>query len=149
MILDILGNGPLYRALHRGFDEAFAFLLNTDLAALTDGRHDIAPGGAVFALVMGGEGRGQEAARLEAHRKAIDIQVTVSGVEIIGWSPLGSCLGSEGYSPDEDLEFFRDAPVNWLTVPVGGFAVFLPGDAHAPLAGTGPVRKVVVKVAVS
>lgn len=149
MILDVLKNGPLYQALHEGFEEAFEFLLNTDLAALANGRHDIVPGNAVFALVMGADGRGRDAVRLEAHRKAIDIQVTVSGTEVMGWLPVVSCVESEGYAPDEDLEFFRDPPANWLTVPAGSFAVFLPEDAHAPVAGTGPVRKVVVKVAVA
>jgi len=148
MILDVLDNALLYRDLHPGFQEAFAFLLNTDLAALAEGRHEIVPGGAVYALVMEANGGGREAARLEAHRKAVDIQVTLQGTEVIGWRPLALCRKAEDYDPEKDVVFFRDAPLTWLTVPARTFAVFFPVDAHAPLAGTGPVRKVVVKVAV-
>jgi beta-galactosidase beta subunit len=34
----------------------------------------------------------------------------------------------------------------WFTIHSGTFAVFFPGDAHAPMVSNGMVQKVVVKV---
>ena len=147
MILDTLAMGTRYAALHPAFSKAMAFLNATDLAALPEGRHDI-DGDRVYALVMQVQGRGQSAARLEAHRRYIDIQVTVTGEEVIGWRQARGCTADEPFDAKTDLGFFRDVPLAWITIPAGCFAVFYPEDAHAPLAGSGPALKVVVKVAV-
>jgi beta-galactosidase beta subunit len=65
----------------------------------------------------------------------------------------GALAGGEGtrssYDAEKDIVFFDDAPETWFRVPAGSFAVFFPEDAHAPLAGEGEVRKVIVKVAVA
>ena len=147
MILDTLARSRRYASLHPAFGRAMDFLADTDPATLAEGRYDI-DGDRVYALVMTVDGKGREAARLEVHRRYIDIQVTVDGTEIIGWSPLESCSEDEGFDPETDVGFFADAPVSWATVPAGHFAVFFPEDAHAPLATTETVTKIVVKIAV-
>ena len=44
---------------------------------------------------------------------------------------------------------WRDsAPTVWLPAPPGSIAVFFPEDLHAPLAGVGPLHKIVLKVRV-
>ena len=71
----------------------------------------------------------------------------MSGDESMGWSPRSALPASGNYDPDKDLEFFDGEPQSVVRVPPGSFAVFLPSDAHLPLIGTGPIHKVVVKVA--
>ncbi len=147
MFLDSLDNADRYAGMHPGFDAAFRFLRRPDLAALPAGRHPV-DGDRVFAIVGRDEGKGRDAARLEAHRKYVDIQYVVSGREVIGWRPLSACAGTgEGYSEEKEIEFFTARPGLWVDVLRGHFAVFFPEDAHAPLAGQGPVHKVVMKVA--
>ncbi|NOY82516.1 MAG: DUF386 domain-containing protein [Kiritimatiellaeota bacterium] len=146
MILDHLDQACRYRALHPAFDRAFAFLEEADSGALSEGRHELGGPNGVYALVADGAGRGREVARLEAHRGVIDIQMVVAGTDLMGWRPVSDCKSAGGYDPDNDIEFFHDPPIAWLTVPRGCFAVFFPEDAHAPLAGQDPVRKIVVKV---
>jgi YhcH/YjgK/YiaL family protein len=103
----------------------------------------------LYALIDPREGRGRDGARLEVHRKYIDIQYTVSGVEVIGWRGLADCSRvAEPFSEERDIGFFAERPDTWLIIPAGHFAIFWPDDAHAPLAGTGHVHKVVMKVAV-
>ena len=148
MILDHVHNWRKYAACHSAFPKAFAYLAETDFARLEPGRYDI-DGDRIYAMVQDCEGRGREGARFEAHRRYIDIQFTHTGAEQIGWSDLGwPSLKAEGYSEEKDVEFLAGQGMAWVDVVAGSFAVFFPHDAHAPLAGTGAFRKVVVKVAV-
>lgn len=148
MILDTLENSDRYVALHPLFPAAFRYLRRNDLATLPVGRIEI-DGERLFALPQEPDGRGREGARLEAHRKYIDIQVTVSGHEEIGWKALEDCKTvTEPYRDDKDIMFFGDLPDSWTRVKAGQFVIYWPGDAHAPLGGQGPLRKVVLKIAV-
>ena len=147
MILDHLQNWERYAALHEAFTRAFEFLQRDDLAELPAGRHDI-DGDNVYAAVLHADGRGRDAAKLEAHRAYIDIQFCLSGADEIGWKPAAHCRADgNGYDEAEDIEFFTDSPQAWSATPAGTFAVFFPADAHAPLAGEGAIHKVIVKVA--
>ena len=90
MILDTLAAAQRYVAINPRLAAGFAFLAQRDLAGLPDGRHEI-DGTRVFALVSRDAGRGQAGARLEVHRKYLDIQVAIEGDERIGWRPLADC----------------------------------------------------------
>ncbi len=148
MILDAIGEGARYSSSHPGFEPAFRFLGTKDLASLPTGRIAL-DGDRLYALVMDVAGKGRGAARLETHRRYIDIQYVVSGCDVMGWRSAAEPLPGDGYDVAKDIEFHHAAPACWLEVPAGHFAVFFPADAHAPLAGSGPVRKVVVKVLAS
>lgn len=146
MVFDALAQSSRYDRLHQAFPRAFEFLTRTDLTSLAPGRHAI-DGDRLFVLIDHTAGRGREAARLEAHRSHIDIQLTLDGREEIGWRALADCGRPAGpFDAAEDIGFFEDRPDTWLVVPRGHFAIFFPADAHAPLAGQGGVRKAVMKV---
>ena len=147
MVLDTLVQSGRYAGLHPSFARAFTFLRTADLASLPPGRHDI-DGDRMYVSIDHVEGRGREGARLEAHRRYIDIQLTIDGDEEIGWSPLASCEHPTPFDAAKDAGFFDDRPGAWLAVPRGTFAIFFPQDAHAPLAGHGRLKKAIVKVAV-
>lgn len=148
MILDHLAQADRYARLHPLFAKAFAFLRENDLALLSPGRHAI-DGDQLYASVDEKPGRGRSGARLESHRQYIDIQVAVSGQEEIGWKRTAQCREvTEPFLPDNDIAFYGDDPVTWLALPPGHFTIFWPEDAHAPLAGEGALRKVIVKIAV-
>jgi biofilm protein TabA len=148
MILDELSNASRYFDLNREFRAGFEFLARPDLISLAGGRHEI-DGSRVFALVNRDPGRGIGGARLEAHRKYIDIQYLVDGRERIGWLPLAECRQlTEPYDADRDIMFFADAPQTWIELGIGKYMIFYPQDAHAPLAADGDNVKVVIKVAV-
>ena len=152
MILDTLGRSGRYTALHPAFARAFAFVANADWSALAPGpvsvRHVI-DGDRMYVSIDEKDGRGRERARLEAHRRYIDIQITIDGAEEIGWRPLADCHRPAGpFDHAKDIVFFDDRPDTWLSVPPGTFAIFFPEDAHAPLAGRGVLRKAIVKIAI-
>ena len=147
MILDTLDDTGRYYGLGERMRRGFEFLHATALHSLPQGRHEI-DGARLFVIVNEDIGRGHAGARLETHRHYADIQVLLEGHELIGWRPLAECLHvSEPYDPERDIAFYADEPRVWLPLAAGHFVVFYPHDAHAPLAGSGPLRKAVVKVA--
>lgn len=148
MITATLADADRYAPLHPLFASAFAFLRNTDLSALPVGRHEIGNEGA-FALVEHRQGRTRLEAKLECHRRYIDIQLVLEGVDEMGWKALAACSKpATAYQETRDIGFFEDTPAHWVRTPAGSFCVFFPEDAHAPLVGEGLIRKVVVKIPV-
>ena len=148
MILDSFELRARYEGLHLLFVQAFAFAAAHDLATLAPGRHVI-DGDRLYLSIDHKEGRGRAGARLESHRRYIDIQLTIEGDEEIGWRPAADCRAPAGpFDGQRDICFYDDAPDSWLAVPTGRFAIFFPEDAHAPLAGTGLLKKAIFKIAV-
>jgi biofilm protein TabA len=147
MILDHLSNASQYVRLHPGFASAFESLAHQNWAQQDVGRYPIVAD-RLYINVDETEGRGRDGAVLEAHQSFIDIQLTVGGCEEIGWRDLASCLRPRGaFDAKRDIVFYDEPPLSWVVVPPGYFAVFFPSDAHAPLAGRGPLKKTVAKVA--
>jgi biofilm protein TabA len=149
MVVDHLENAHRYEPLHPAFGAAFEFLRSPRLAALATGRHAI-DDDRVFAMIGSATQVGRQRARLEAHRRYIDIRFLIDGHEVVGWQSLDRCTDiAVPYDPATDLIFFRHQPDIWMPLPPQTIAVFFPTDAHAPLGGEGDLRKmVVIKVAV-
>ena len=153
MILATLAQADRYAALHPLFPHAFEFLRTTDLMALAPGRHSIQDE-QIFAIVEACAGRTRAQAKLECHRRYLDIQLVLEGIDEMGWKPLAECVDpATDYDAARDIRFFNDTPSSWIATPAGSFCVFFPDDAHAPLVSTlkgtstGTIRKVVVKIA--
>ncbi len=148
MILDSLKNLKNYEGMHPRFAKAMEFLLNNDLATLPLGRNEIC-GNEIFANVMEAKPRTKEEVPVEVHRKYIDIQVPISGDEVMGYTPLES-LPSQDYNEADDVALY---PVgmqaeSYFLVKNTMFTIFFPQDGHAPAVTPVPVKKVIVKIAV-
>ena len=146
MILSTLSQSDRYAALHPLFPRAFEFIRNTDLLALAPGRYPIV-GEQLFVIVENVAGRTREAAKLECHRRYIDIQLVLEGTDEMGWKALTDCTQPVS-DYKEDIQFFHDAPATWIVAPPGAFCIFFPEDAHAPLVSAGHIRKTIFKIAV-
>lgn len=147
MILSTLSQSGRYAALHPLFTRVFDYIRNTDLFALAPGRYNIV-GDDLIAIVEHVPGRTREMARLECHRRYIDIQLVLDGIEEMGWKPLADCYNPvSDFNAEKDIQFFHDAPAAWVATPPDAFSIFFPEDAHAPLVGTGNIRKVIFKIA--
>ena len=146
MILDHLENMHKYLKIHPAMMAVLEFLETVDLDGFTSGRREIS-GDKIFALAITGQGRGLAEAKLEANKKYIDIEYSVSGIDNIGWKPLSRCCCPQGeYDSESDVTFFSDAPDTWFGLVPQTFAVFFPEDAHAPLAVNGLLHKIVIKL---
>jgi biofilm protein TabA len=165
MLLDRLEQADRYIGLHPGLAAGFYYLRRVMTEGASPGRHEL-DGERLFVIVSQDDGRGRGAAKLESHRRYIDIQMplalvaegdasglpspSISADEVIGWRAVADCRDIETpYDEARDIAFYRDVPETWLSLAPGVFAVFFPEDAHAPLAGQGRVLKAIVKVAVN
>ena len=148
MLISSLADSVRFERIHPDFPRALEFLRQPGLATWAKGRHAVLDD-RVIAIVEQRDAVGRGAAVLEVHRRYIDIQYTVAGDEVIGWRPLSECrVPREPFDGERDVGFFKDDSGFWCPVPPGQLAVFFPEDAHAPLAGQGPLHKVIMKIAV-
>jgi YhcH/YjgK/YiaL family protein len=147
MIADLLTNAHLYEALGPRIAQGLQFLSDTDLAGLTPGRYEL-DGKRLYALVSDYAPKPLAEGRWEAHRKYLDLQCVVSGVERMGIAPIDR-LAAADYDAERDLLRLSGAG-DFLAFGAGQFMILWPGDAHMPGVDAGvpgPVRKVVVKIA--
>lgn len=148
MIIDSITGFERYLSQHPGFEKAFKFLRTKNIEAFVTGRHEI-DGDNVYAIVSEGEGRPLEDAKLEVHDSYIDIQLLISGNETMGWKDRARCdVGAGAYDDTKDVAFYDDEPEAFFVIEPMNLAVFFPHDAHAPMIGSGFIKKVVVKVKV-
>lgn len=148
MIYDILDHWERYKGIHPGVASGLAFLANTDLTALTDGRYEV-DGNNVYVNVMSYTTLADNSTP-ERHEKFIDIFYLLEGEELVGVCPIEELGPVVKADPDGDIWLHEGRTVRF---PLGGrrFAVLFPGDGHAPSIGpNGPAsaRKCVVKVRV-
>ncbi len=148
MIIDTLASCEKYLSLNPGFAQAFQFLKNQP-AAPNFNQKIALHGDLIHATFMRRPGRTRETAKMEAHRRYIDIQFLISGNEEIGWKPTPECIVPQGeFNSERDVQFFKDAPDSWHALRPGQFVIFYPEDTHAPMVSSDELSKVVVKVAV-
>ena len=148
MILDSLENIGLYKAVNPYFAKAIEFMMNNDLDSLPLGRNEIF-GDQVYANVFEVKPKSKEEARIEVHRRYIDIQVPVTGDEVMGYTPLYELPATEFVgSDDAGLYPAGFAARDYFNVKKGEFVIFFPQDGHAPAITPVAVKKIVIKVAV-
>ena len=147
MIVDTIQNASRYFSVHPLFEKAFQYIQQADLLNAADGKSDIADGLKAIISYAPGKTKETSLAKFECHDRNIDIQLCVSGVETIGWKPREKCVTPNGdYNPEKDVRFFNDAPDTFFELTDGQFAIFFPEDVHAPMIGTGNIKKLVIKV---
>ncbi len=150
MIIDSLKNAQKYNSVHPLFAKAFEYIAATDLAGIEPGTYEI-QGDELKAIVSDKEGKSREESleKFECHRKHIDIQVCISGVEEIGWKPIEKCdTDKGGYDDAKDVQFWDEKPDMYFNLTDNQFVILFPEDVHAPMIGVGEgnIKKMVIKV---
>lgn len=119
---------------------------------LPDGTYEI-DGKRVFAMIQSYRTKPQTPDMMfEAHKKYIDVQYIVSGIEKIRWAKLDKVdLVEERYSKGNDIAFYEgDAALDFVLTK-NTFLLLYPSDAHLPGLSSEKdvnVRKIVFKVMV-
>ncbi len=145
MIYDTLSHIDAYRGLHPRLVKALTLLRDTDFSQMADGTYEV-EGKALYYFLQTYETK-VENLTPEGHKLYADIMLMLSGEEVVGVAPL-EWVTDTGERPEGDIRFYRGETVPIL-LKKDRFAVFLPGDAHAPgIAPDSPktVRKCVMKV---
>lgn len=148
MILDSIENSKQIEALHPLFKQAFDYIKSTDFSKVEDGKQEV--GSPAFTVSIASLfGKEKVEAAIETHKKFIDIQLPLLGVEKIGWKPGDQLLEeSIPYNEEKDIAFYVDRPTAYTKIYPGQFAIYFPEDGHAPGIGEGNIRKVVIKIPV-
>lgn len=146
MVIDKLENIEKYTSLHPLFGLVADFLKSHDLSSLEVGKTEL-KGKELRVNVAQTNPKAKENARLETHKDYIDIQIPISGTEIMGYTAAEDCLPADApYNAEKDITFFEGLAESYITVKPGMFAIFFPQDGHAPGITPEGVKKVIVKV---
>lgn len=146
MVVDKLENLEKYVSLNPLFAQAVEFLKSTDLDAHEIGKITLKEGELMVNFSQT-RPKTKEEAKLETHNQFIDIQIPLSGVEVMGYTPRTD-LPEEEYNAEKDITFYKGLAKDYLTIAPGMFAIFFPQDGHAPGVTSDGVKKVIVKVRV-
>jgi len=132
------------------WDKAFAYLKQTNLQTLANGRYAI-DGDNVYAIVTEAPSKDYDKTAFESHRKYIDLQYVITGNENMGRASLASVTVSKPYNESNDLANYAGEGKIY-TIPQGSFMLFFPSDAHRPNitpGGNKVVKKIVIKIKVA
>jgi biofilm protein TabA len=106
LIIDTLSNADKYFPLNPRFAAAFRYLAN-NASRETDSALNEIEGDKLFAIMSRTIGKQRNEAKLEVHKKYIDIQFVLKGIDSMGWKPASVC--SEVLAPfdeEKDIGFF-------------------------------------------
>ena len=132
------------------WDKAFAYLKNTDLKTLANGRHVI-DGDNVYAIVTEAPSKDYDKTAFESHRKYIDLQYVIEGEERMAKTTVSSLAVNKPYDEAADIAYYTGEGKIYA-VPAGTFMLFFPTEAHRPNITTGGnkvVKKIVIKIKIA
>ena len=147
MVIDTLDKLGFYASLNPLFQDIVDFLKTNDLNTLEEGKHFIKEKD-LFVNIQTAKGKTKEEAKLETHRKMIDIQIPLSGEETYGYTPLCNLPELE-YNEEKDIIKYDGLADTYVTCRPGEMAIFFPQDGHAPCISMMPeIKKAIFKVRV-
>lgn len=149
MIYDSLAHIDVYKTVHPGVYQALKLLAETDFSRMEDKRYEV-EGEDLFFFLQTYDSK-KENPTPESHRKYIDIQCVLSGVEAMDVGALEEMTDIAEARPEGDIWLHHSPAHSRVILTPGKFAVLFPGDAHAPGIAVGEpmtCRKAVVKVKV-
>jgi biofilm protein TabA len=156
MVVDVIANAGLYTGLGDRISRALTLLATERFAGMATGRHEV-DGDSLYYMVQSYQSKPFAQGKWESHRRYIDIQYVVEGVERMGWASLGAAAaGNPGLQVTMPYDPAKDAALyvgdgDLVTMAPGTFMILWPQDAHMPgiaVKDPVPVLKIVVKVLV-
>lgn len=148
MIFDSLANLQQYASLHPDIAKAIACLQNPEFLQQPDGRYPLSEQS--YMTLQSYQTKPLSQTRFEVHQAYADIQILLSGTELISCAPSDAFLAQTDYDAQADIAFGDAAqPVVDLHMSQKNFALFWPGEPHRPCVAwenSMPVRKVVIKL---
>lgn len=151
MIIDNIKNCEKYIGVNEKFGNAFDFIKKATKENLPLGRYEFENGD--YAFIQEYVTKDDADCIFEGHRKYIDIQYIISGVEVIDVADISKMAPKSEYDEEKDVQFFKDCSRAAITViDEGEYGIFFPYDIHKPAMSLGgnkaPIKKIVVKVRV-
>jgi len=137
-----------YAANPTYWEKTFEYIKNTDMLNLAVGKYPV-DGDKVLAVISEYDTQEPAERKWESHKNFIDIQIILSGKELMGVGPYSKATPDVPYSDAKDVEFrLVTNGKDYLAKP-GTFFIFFPSDSHRPNQKAEEivkVKKVVFKV---
>lgn len=145
MIADNIENISSYFKNFSFFKKAYEFIRDNANENSPEKKYSL--NGDMYAIIETSQPKAFNERKLEIHRKYADLQYIIKDYDIIGWKSFNKCGDMHtAYDLQKDIAFYNDKPDFNIRLNAGHFAVFFPGDAHAPLCGDVPVKKCIIKI---
>ena len=146
MVIDNLDNLEKYASLNPLFPKAIEFLKSHDLSALEVGKIELEGADLVVNIAQTAL-KTKEAAKLETHNEFIDIQIPLSGVEVMGYTVGAICVPADAPSnAATDITFFVGLSYAYFPVLPCIFSIFFPHVVNAPCITPFCLKNFFVKV---
>ena len=146
MILTTLNDSQRIEALHPLFKTLFDYVKSHNLLDEPPGRITI-DGDNLFINNSLAQGVARDAQVLEIHRQYIDVHIMLEGRERIGWKSLSDIVNiTKVYDAEADCALSDDTPTSFVDLLPGQMCIVWPEDPHAPVIGSGKIRKAIAKV---
>lgn len=108
MVVDTLENLEKYASLNPLFAQAIEFLKSHDLQAMEIGKTEL-KGKDLLVNIAQTKPKTKEEAKLETHNEFIDIQIPLSGTEVMGYTAAKDCVPADTpYNVEKDITFLKD-----------------------------------------
>lgn len=130
------------------WEKIFEWIGKNDLVNLPVAKYTI-DGDNIFAPVSEYETKLPADGKWEAHKKYLDIQIVLSGKELIGIAPTQGATVVVPYNETKDVMFVAPVTEKDYHAKPGTFFIFFPTEAHRPNMMDGEqvkVKKIVFKV---
>jgi YhcH/YjgK/YiaL family protein len=147
MIFDKLENLKTYKGINKNLDKVIDFVLKTDFTKYEFGDHKIDEENffkkvdqACFEI---------DDAPYELHEVHADIHFILNNdSELVGFKPGSELVDAELISEGPDVKFVSSDIQNIMELTGDKFALFIPGEGHAPKINNGKdkVTKIICKV---
>ncbi|MDC3026819.1 YhcH/YjgK/YiaL family protein [Candidatus Pelagibacter sp.] len=150
MIIDTLDNISIYKKLSKDVYTGLAFLNNID-HKIKIGIHVI--NNRVKAIVEQYDTINNNSFEFESHKRVIDIQCPIIGLERVFWSPINDMKIKKSYDDIKDIAIYSDPPSPSRYVDIGNrfFAIMFENDGHSPkhcVNHSELIKKITIKVSI-
>ncbi len=130
MIYDKISNIGLYKGINKNLDTAIDYILKNDLSSLPMGQANL-DGSQVYINIMEANTGPLETRNYEMHKKYMDIQIDLAGVEIIHTGNMDDMV-IESYDETADFGAVRCGLLASCTIGPGNFIICMAGEPHKP-----------------
>ena len=150
MIIDTLDNISSYKKLSKDIYAGLIYLKNID-NNIELGTYDI--NNRIKAIVENYETLKNNSFEFESHKRVIDIQCPIIGLERVFWSPITNMKVKKSYDNIKDITLYGDPllPPRYVDIGDRVFAIMFENDGHSPkhcVKHSELIKKITIKVSI-
>ncbi|MGF6905526.1 YhcH/YjgK/YiaL family protein [Fusobacterium sp. PH5-44] len=149
MIIGKLKDLKQYKGLSSNLDKAIDYALNTNLLALTEGKHEII-GSDIYVSRSSYVGKPLSECKAENHKIYLDLQIMIKGTEKFGYADISNktLKVTDLYNPEKDVEKYTCEDETVYVMTDSSFAIVYPEDIHRPQIKVNDeiIEKAVIKI---